>query len=196
VPCLTSILGQGFFQRLDIQTSPVVLGRRAQDAQAHPEAPVRPLDHEPDQTLGRLELPLPAAFCHEEIHHLLLFGRFEPDHLHPFPQRRDDFAETILHDGADTKPLIISYGWLRGYYRETVPLRGLSTPTAGSFLTPNETFDATFGGLYTDYIIPAGHRLAFKVSSNAGGTVASNLGDTVSLFTGDGVSTVRLPIVE
>ena len=113
------------------------------------------------------------------------------------PEDVDPLAgTTIVHDGADAKPLVISYGWLRGYYRDSVPLRGVSTPTAGSFLTPGETFDATFGGLYTDYIIPAGHRLAFKVSSNAGGTVASNAGGTVSLLTGDGVSTIRLPIVD
>lgn len=108
---------------------------------------------------------------------------------------------TITHDGTDGQPLVISYGWLRGFYRESVPLRGVSTPTEGSFLTPGETFDATFGSLYTDVVVPAGHRLAFKVAANtpgsfAAGTAASGLGGTVTIATGDAVSTVHLPVVE
>ena len=105
-------------------------------------------------------------------------------------------ATTDLADGEYARPLRISYGWARAYYRDSIAPRGLSTPTGGSFLTPGERTDLQFGGLYTDVVVPAGHRLAFRVSNASGGTVASNLGGTVTLFTGgeDG-STVRLPVV-
>ena len=105
-------------------------------------------------------------------------------------------ATTDLADGARTKPLRISYGWARAFYRDSLALRGLSTPTGGSFLTAGERTPLQFGGLYTDVVVPAGHRLAFKVSSAAGGTVASNLGGTVTLFTGEDGSRVLLPVVQ
>jgi X-Pro dipeptidyl-peptidase len=105
-------------------------------------------------------------------------------------------ATTDLANGQRTRPLRISYGWARAYYRDSLPLRGLSTPTGGSLLTPGERTPLRFGGLYTDVVVPAGHRLAFKVASSGGGTVASNLGGTVTLFTGEGGSRILLPVVE
>jgi X-Pro dipeptidyl-peptidase len=103
---------------------------------------------------------------------------------------------TDLADGTRTAPLRISFGWARAFYRDSLPLRGLSTPTGGSLLTPGERTPLRFGGLYTDVVVPAGHRLAFKVSSSAGGTVASGLGGTVTLFTGEQGSRVLLPVVD
>jgi X-Pro dipeptidyl-peptidase len=94
-----------------------------------------------------------------------------------------------------TQPLIISYAWLRAWYRDTVPLRGISTPTGGAPLDPGEEFDARFGSLYTDLVIPAGHRLAFRFSASAGGTFASNLADTIAVHTGQDRSTVLVPVV-
>ena len=105
-------------------------------------------------------------------------------------------ASTDLADGSYVRPLRISQGWARAYYRDSLPLRGLSTPTGGSLLTPGERTELSFGGLYTDVVVPAGHRLAFRVSSASGCTVASNLGGTVSLFTGEGGSRVLLPVVD
>jgi X-Pro dipeptidyl-peptidase len=105
-------------------------------------------------------------------------------------------ATTDLANGATARPLRISYGWARAFYRDSLPLRGLSTPTGGSLLTPGQRTPLRFGGLYTDVVVPAGHRLAFKVSNAAGGTVASNLGGTVTLFTGEDGSRVLLPVVE
>lgn len=106
-------------------------------------------------------------------------------------------APTDRADGANTRPLRISYGWARAFYRDSLPLRGLSMPTGGSLLIPGERTPLQFGGLYTDVVVPAGHRLAFTVSSSAGGTVASGLGGTVTVFTGgpDG-SRVLLPVVD
>ena len=102
---------------------------------------------------------------------------------------------TDLADGQDVAPKRISYGWARAFYRDSLPLRGLSTPTGGALLTPGEPTPLRFGGLYTDVIVPAGHRLAFTVSNAAGGTVAANLGGTVTLLTGSAGSTLRLPVV-
>ncbi len=101
---------------------------------------------------------------------------------------------TVTADGGDSAPLTISYGWLRAVYRDSVPLRGVSTPTGGALLEAGKRTDVRFGSLYTDVVVPAGHRLAFKVGSSAGGTLASNLGGTVSVFTGAGGSRVLLPV--
>ncbi len=98
-----------------------------------------------------------------------------------------------------TEPLLIGYGWLRASYRDSVPLRGLSTPTGlGPVDNPMPSGVRTpveFGSLYTDVVIPAGHRLAFRFSNSAGGTVADNTGGDVTLFTGgeDG-SRVLVPV--
>jgi hypothetical protein len=67
----------------------------------------------------------------------------------------------------------LTYGWVRAFYRDSVPLRGLSTPTGGGFVDPGDTVPLTFGALATDLVVPEGWRLAFEFSSSAGGTVAS-----------------------
>jgi X-Pro dipeptidyl-peptidase len=103
---------------------------------------------------------------------------------------------TDLADGSFTAPLRISEGWARAFYRDSVPLRGLSTPTGGAPLEPGERTGLEFGSLYTDVVVPAGHRLAFKVSNSAGGTVAANTGGVVTLFTGADGSRVLLPVVD
>jgi hypothetical protein len=105
-----------------------------------------------------------------------------------------DSSTTTMTEDRD-QPLVISYAWLRAWYRDSVPLRGLSTPTGGGPVEPGEAFDATFGSLYTDVVVPAGHRLAFRFSSAAGGTNASNIGGDVEIRTGDDVSRVLVPVV-
>ena len=101
-------------------------------------------------------------------------------------------AAGIVHDGE--RPVTISYGWLRAYYRDSVPLRGLSTPTGGSFTTPGEVFDARFGGIHTDVVVPEGWTLAFEVSASDGGTVASGMSERVSLLTGPDASRILVPV--
>jgi X-Pro dipeptidyl-peptidase len=105
-------------------------------------------------------------------------------------------AGRILFDSAtEPGPLTISYGWLRAFYRDSVPLRGLSTPTGGSPLEPGESFDARFGSLHTDVVVPAGYKLVFEISASDGGTVASDLSETVEVLAGPGTSQILLPVV-
>jgi X-Pro dipeptidyl-peptidase len=105
-----------------------------------------------------------------------------------------DSATTRMTTDRD-RPLIISYAWLRGWYRDSVPLRGLSTPTGGGPMEPGTTYDVTFGSLYTDLVVPAGHRLAFRFANNAGGTVPAFTGGDVQLRTGEDASRILLPVV-
>jgi hypothetical protein len=73
-------------------------------------------------------------------------------------------------------------------------MRGLSTPSTGEPLDPGSVEQVKFGSLYTDLVVPAGHRLAFRVSNAAGGTLGSDLGGTVRLLCGPGGSRVNLPV--
>ena len=100
----------------------------------------------------------------------------------------------VLHDGQDERAVQLTYAWLRAYYRDSVPARGLSTPTGGSFLEPGTTVPVTFGALPTDLVVPEGWRLAFEFSSAAGGTLASQLGGDVTLRSAPGRG-VRVPVV-
>lgn len=108
------------------------------------------------------------------------------------PDSPADTGGGILHDGE--RQVTISYGWLRAWYRDSVPLRGLSTPTGGSPLTPGEPYEARFGGIHTDVVVPEGWTLAFEVSASDGGTVASDLSDVVTLQAGPDASRVLLPV--
>lgn len=105
-------------------------------------------------------------------------------------------SSTTLMTADRTRPLVVSYAWLRGWYRDSVPLRGLSTPTGGGPMEPGTGYDVTFGSLYTDLVVPEGHRLAFRFSNNAGGTVPALTGGTVELGTGADASRVLVPVVE
>jgi X-Pro dipeptidyl-peptidase len=97
-----------------------------------------------------------------------------------------------------TKP-VISYGAMRAYYRDTVNLRGRSTPTAGSFLEPDTRYDITFPSLHTDMVVPAGSVLKFTISPTAGATALfgstsqPGTGGTVTLFTGADASRILIP---
>ncbi len=101
---------------------------------------------------------------------------------------------TVKHTPDRDQPLLASYAWMRAWYRDSVPMRGRSTPTAGDALNPGELEEVTFGSLYTDLVVPAGHRLAFRVSAAAGGTLASEQGGTVRVACGRKGSRVHLPV--
>ncbi|WP_157041622.1 CocE/NonD family hydrolase [Nitriliruptor alkaliphilus] len=102
-------------------------------------------------------------------------------------------SATAVHDGATDRPLQATYGWVRAYYRDSVPARGLSTPTGGSSLTPGETVRLRFGALPTDLVVPEGWSLALRFASSAGGTLASQVGGDVELRTpSDGG--IRIPV--
>ena len=100
----------------------------------------------------------------------------------------------VRYDGQDERSVQLTYGWVRAFYRDSVPLRGLSTPTGGGFVDPGSTVKLTFGALATDLVVPAGWRLAFEFSSSAGGTVASQLGGDVTLTSQPGRG-ILLPVV-
>jgi len=99
-----------------------------------------------------------------------------------------------LYDGRDAGAFTVTYGWLRAYYRDSVNPRGRSRPTGGSFLVPGSTTRFEFPSLYTDYVVPAGHRLRFTISNSAGSTAAADTGGTISLLTGPGASRILLPV--
>lgn len=105
-----------------------------------------------------------------------------------------DEETTVKHGPGRKKPLEVSYAWLRAWYRDDVPARGVSTPSDGESLTPGELETVEFGSLYTDLVIPEGHRLAFRVSNAAGGTLGSNQGGSVSIVCGPDGSMARLPL--
>jgi X-Pro dipeptidyl-peptidase len=102
----------------------------------------------------------------------------------------------LFNSATQPAPLTISYGWLRAYYRDSVPMRGLSTPTNGSFLEPGQAFDAQFGSLHTDIVVPAGYKLVFEISASDGGSVASSMSNAVEVLAGPGASRIHLPVVE
>lgn len=98
--------------------------------------------------------------------------------LPPGAESSDRATETWTKD--TDQPLRIGYGWARAWYRDSVPLRGVSTPTDGSAITPGEPFRLQFGSLYTDLVVPAKWRLAFEFS-NAATTWPAGTGGTVTL---------------
>lgn len=113
------------------------------------------------------------------------------------PSVEDDTrAATSLYDVREQDDAVtLTYAWLRAFYRGSVtagPERPL--PTGGSPLVPGQATPVRFSSLHTDYVVPAGHRLRFTVSSSAGGTVAASTGGTVQLAVGDGGSTITLPV--
>lgn len=101
---------------------------------------------------------------------------------------------TETMDGSHDAPLRIAYGWARAWYRDTIPLRGLPVPSGGGPMTAGERTELRFGSLYTDVVVPAGHRLRFRFSNAAGGTIPSEQGGTVTLFTGPDASRILLPV--
>jgi X-Pro dipeptidyl-peptidase len=93
-----------------------------------------------------------------------------------------------------TAPLLVSYAWLRAWYRDSVPMRGMAIPHDGDPLSPGALEEVAFGSLYTDVVVPAGHRLAFRVSNAAGGTLGSEMGGDVRIVFGEEGSRVNVPV--
>lgn len=87
-----------------------------------------------------------------------------------------------------------TYGYARAWYRDSLTTRGVSSPTGGGPLTPNEAFELDFGSLGIDLIVPEGYSLGFQFSASDGGVVASNLGDTVTMALGADASRILVPI--
>lgn len=110
------------------------------------------------------------------------------------PNADPDDQSTVEHTPERDQPLLASYAWMRAWYRDSVPRRGVSTPTAGDALNPGEMERVVFGSLYTDLVVPEGNRLAFRVSSAAGGTLASNQGGAVRIACGNDNSRLHLPV--
>jgi X-Pro dipeptidyl-peptidase len=106
-----------------------------------------------------------------------------------------DKPDDDLYDGDDTGVFTVTYAWLQALARASVHPRGPSTPVAGTPLTPGTSVVSRFPSLYTDYVVPKGHRLRFTFSAAVGGSIASNAGNVVTLFTGPKASSVRLPVV-
>ena len=80
------------------------------------------------------------------------------------------------------------------YYNTTVPMRGMAILHDGEPLSPGALEEVQFWSLYTDVVVPAGHRLAFRVSNAAGGTLGSEMGGTVRILTGPEGSRVNVPV--
>jgi X-Pro dipeptidyl-peptidase len=106
-----------------------------------------------------------------------------------------DKPDDDLYDGDDTGVLTVTYAWLQALARASVKPRGPSTPVPGTPLTPGTAVVSRFPSLYTDYVVPKGHRLRFTFSNADGGSLAANTGGVVTLFTGPKASSVRLPVV-
>lgn len=100
------------------------------------------------------------------------------------PGASPDDEATVKHTPDREKPLLATYAWMRAWYRDSVPARGVSTPTDGEPLTPNGLETVKFGPRYIDLVIEEGHRLAFRVSNAAGGTLGSGQGGTVRIVCG------------
>lgn len=104
---------------------------------------------------------------------------------------------SLLHDDrAVPTERQVTYGWLRAAYRDSVPLRGISTPTRPVPTVPGEIVDLSFGSLPTDLIVPEGWRLAFRFSSSEGGTLASEVGGDVRLVTAPEGGRILLPVAD
>ncbi len=61
-------------------------------------------------------------------------------------------------------------------------------------LSPGALEEVQFGSLYTDIVVPEGHRLAFRVSNAAGGTLGSKQGGDVRILCGSDGSRVNVPV--
>ncbi|HEV2891525.1 MAG TPA: CocE/NonD family hydrolase [Frankiaceae bacterium] len=106
-----------------------------------------------------------------------------------------DTPDDNLYDGDDRGVLTVTYAWLQAIVRDSVKPRGPSTPVIGTPLQPNTPVLMRFPSLYTDYVVPKGHRLRFTFSNATGGSLASNAGGVVSLAVGPKASVIRLPVV-
>ncbi|MBW3620452.1 MAG: CocE/NonD family hydrolase, partial [Actinobacteria bacterium] len=96
------------------------------------------------------------------------------------PGRGPGDSSTDVWTTETDRPLRTSYAWARAWYRDSIPLRGLSSPVAGGPVEGGEPFELAFGSLYTDLVIPEGWRLSVRFS-NAATTVPAATGGTVSL---------------
>lgn len=112
------------------------------------------------------------------------------DDLAPGASEATPVTQSTLEGPVD-KAYTIAYAWGRAWYRSTLKPRGISTPKAGSPVTPGALTKTSFGSLYLDYTLAPGHRLRLTFSSSEGGTLAAGTGGAVTLLTG---STVRLPV--
>lgn len=108
------------------------------------------------------------------------------------PDVDDDVPAGTVMDAAGD-PVVISYAWLRAFYRDSVPLRGISTPTGGAPLVPGAATPVSFGSIHTDVVVPAGWRLRLTFANQAGGTVPAGTGHNVRLLTA--ASEMLLPVV-
>ena len=110
------------------------------------------------------------------------------------PDADPEDAATTTMTPDRTAPLLVSYAWLRAWYRDSVPMRGMAIPHEGDPLSPGALEEVAFGSLYTDVVVPAGHRLAFRVSNAAGGTLGSEMGGDVRIVFGQEGSRVNVPV--
>ncbi|HEX8004706.1 MAG TPA: CocE/NonD family hydrolase [Mycobacteriales bacterium] len=112
------------------------------------------------------------------------------------PDAEDDQTpDDTLWDGDDKDVLTVTYAWLQALVRDSVKPRGPSTPVPGTPLQPDTAVLSRFPSLYTDYVVPRGHRLRFTFSNATGGSFASNTGGVVTLHLGPKASAIRLPVV-
>jgi len=118
----------------------------------------------------------------------------EVDDVPPGAENDTTFATDQLTSNKD--PFAFTYGYIRAYYRDSVKPRGASYPTGGSPLTPNTQYAISFPSTYTDYILPAGHKLRFTFSDASPYTLATDQGNVVTMYSGlnDGTSQVRIPV--
>ena len=107
----------------------------------------------------------------------------------------DTTPDDTLWDGDDRGVLTVTYAWLQALVRDSVKPRGPSTPVVGTPLVPNAPVLSRFPSLYTDYVVPKGHRLRFTLSNSTGSSLASNTGGVVTLHLGPKASAIRLPVV-
>ena len=111
------------------------------------------------------------------------------------PPNAEPDEETTTEMTPDREaPLLASYAWMRAWYRDTVPMRGMARPHDGEPLSPGEVERLEFGSLHTDLVVPEGHRLALRVSNAAGGTLGSEQGGDVRIHCGPDGSRVNLPV--
>ena len=106
-----------------------------------------------------------------------------------------DTPDDTLWDGDDRGVLTVTYAWLQSLVRDSVKPRGPSTPVIGTPLQPDTPVLSRFPSLYTDFVVPKGHRLRFTLSNAIGSSLASNTGGIVTLHLGPGGSAIRVPVV-
>ena len=101
------------------------------------------------------------------------------------------WVDIVRPDTDEEVPIIMV---VSPYYNTTVPMRRMAIPHDGEPLPSGALEEVQFGSLYTDVVVPAGHRLAFRVSNAAGGTLGSEMGGTVRIPTGPEGSRVDVPV--